>query len=89
MSDASVPEASGNADLALRLQKEGYLHLEDVLDRTLVDRARSEFEAIYPQSEAEFKDLIAQGSNAPVVKVGNKRYLVTVDMKGAFADPAI
>ena len=88
MSAAPVPKASGNKDLALRLLKEGYLHLEDVVDRALVDRARAEFEAIYPQSEAEYNDLIALGT-APVVKVGNKRYLVTVDMKGAFADPAI
>ena len=77
MSAAPVPKASGNKDLALRLLKEGYLHLEDVVDRALVDRARAEFEAIYPQSEAEYNDLIALGT-APVVKVGNKRYLVTV-----------
>ncbi len=64
------------------LIKNGYVVLDHVVDAGTAARLNQEFRARYHN--------YLQDSELPdTMKVGNKRYLMTLDLSGGFADPAI
>ena len=64
------------------LRNLGYCILENVIPGDLTEKLHTEFHELY-------RNYLQESEKDDALTVGNKRYLVSVEMSGAFADPRL
>lgn len=67
--------------------KNGVTQLDGIVPLNVIKSAHKEFHADYLQSAEIYEEKIKQDLDRSVIGLGDKRYMLTVELSGAFAEP--